>query len=76
MKYKIDNTILIDNMEQNNVKVVSVDTENMVYTCDDGNEYPLMDGMESLTIDELQSHIDNAKQTTINILKQIETENG
>lgn len=31
---------------------------------------------QKLTLDELQSHIDNAKQTTINILKQIETENG
>lgn len=62
-------------MEQNNIKVISTDTENMIYTCDDGNEYPLMDGLEALSIDELQNHINKAKQTTIAILKQIEEEN-
>lgn len=30
-----------------------MDTENMLYTCDDGNEYPLMDGLETLSIEEL-----------------------
>jgi hypothetical protein len=32
--------------------------------------------MENMTINELQKFIDNAKQTTINILKQIEEDNG
>lgn len=48
----------------------------MTYACNDGNEYPLMDGLESLSVDELQMHIDKAEETTINILKQIEEENG
>lgn len=48
----------------------------MTYTCNDGNDYPLMDGLQSLSIDELQKHIDKAKETTINILKQIEEDNG
>ena len=29
-------------MEQKNIKVISIDVDNMLYMCDDGNEYPLM----------------------------------
>lgn len=67
---------IIEKMEKNTIKVVSVDTNNMTYTCDDGNEYPLMDGLENLSIEELQKHIDNACKTTIDILKNIEEDNG
>lgn len=67
---------IIENMEKNTIKVVSIDTENMTYTCDDGNEYPLMDGLENLSVEELQKHIDNARKTTIDILKNIEEDNG
>lgn len=63
-------------MENNTLKVVSFNIDDMTYTCNDGNDYPLMDGLETLTIDELQDHINKAKQTTIDILKQIEEENG
>lgn len=63
-------------MKHKNIKVVSIDTENMLYICDDGNEYPLMDGLETLSIEELQKHIDNAKQTTLDIIEKIENENG
>ena len=76
MNKRINNKTLIESMNKNNIKVVSIDTENMIYVCDDGNEYPLMDGLETLSIKELQNHINKAKQTTINILKQIEEENG
>ena len=76
MNKRINNKTLIESMNRNNIKVVSIDTENMIYVCDDGNEYPLMDGLEALSIKELQNHINKAKQTTINILKQIEEENG
>lgn len=62
-------------MENNTLKVVSVNIDDMIYTCTDGNEYPLMDGLQSLSVNELQKHIDNAKETTINILKQIEEDN-
>lgn len=67
---------IIENMEKNTIKVVFIDTENMTYTCDDGNEYPLMDGLEKLSVEELQKHIDNARKTTIDILKNIEEYNG
>lgn len=63
-------------MKHKNIKVVSIDTENMLYTCDDGNEYPLMDGLETLSIEELQRHIDSAKQTTLGIIEKIENEDG
>lgn len=59
-----------------NVEVVSIDAKNMLYTCNDGNEYPLMDGLETLSIEELQKCIDSAKQTTLDIIKKIENENG
>ena len=59
-------------MEQKNIKVVSIDTDNMLYMCDDGNEYPLMDGLENLSVEEFQEHINKAKLTTINILKEME----
>lgn len=59
-----------------NIKVVSIDTDNMLYMCDDGNEYSLMDGLENLTVEELQEHINKARLTTINILKEMEIDNG
>lgn len=76
MNKRINNKTLIESMNKKDINVVSIDTENMIYVCDDGNEYPLMDGLETLSIEELQNHINKAKQTTINILKQIEEENG
>lgn len=72
-KYNIK---IIENMEQKNIKVVSIDVDNMLYMCDDGNEYPLMDGLENLTVEELQEHINKARLTTINILKEMELDNG
>ena len=48
----------------------------MTYTCNDGNDYPLMDGLQNLSIEQLQKHIDQAKETTISILRQIEENNG
>lgn len=74
MRRKINSKRLIHMMNQNTVKVVSIDKENMIYVCDDGNEYPLMDGMELLTVDELQKHLNNAKDATINILKQLDND--
>lgn len=61
---------------KNEIKVVSIDKDNMVYTCDDGNEYPLMDGLETLTVDELQMHLDNARKATINIIENVGLNNG
>ena len=71
MKGNINTKKIIENMEQKNIKVVSIDTDNMLYMCDDGNEYPLMDGLENLTVEEIQEHINKARSTTINILKEM-----
>ena len=60
------------NMEYKNIQVISIDKENQLYNCSDGIEYPLMEGCEDFTIEELQHFIDNAKDTTINILKNID----
>ena len=76
MNTKINNTRISKLMKHKNIKVVSIDTENMLYTCDDGNEYPLMDGLEAFSIEELQKHIDSAKQTTLDIIEKLENENG
>ena len=76
MNAKINNKRISKLMKHKNIKVVSIDTENMLYTRDDGNEYPLMDGLETLSIEELQKHIDSAKQTTLDIIEKIENENG
>ena len=76
MKENINTKNIIKNMEQKNIKVVSIDTDNMLYMCDDGNEYPLMDGLESLSVEELQEHINKARLTTINILKEMNIDNG
>ena len=72
---KANKEIIKKLMENNALKVVYINIHDMTYTCNDGNEYPLMDGLQSLSVDELQKHIDNAKETTINILKQIEEDN-
>ena len=76
MSGEINNKKIIENMEQKNIKVVSIDVDNMLYMCDDGNEYPLMEGLENLTVEELQEHINKARLTTINILKEMDIDNG
>ena len=76
MKGNINTKKIIEDMEQKNIKVVSIDVDNMLYMCDDGNEYPLMDGLENLTVEELQEHINKARLSTINILKEMEIDNG
>jgi hypothetical protein len=60
------------NMGNKNIQVVSIDKENKLYTCSDGVEYPLMDGCEDFSVDELQNFIDRAKEATISILKTID----
>ena len=63
---------LVSTMEHKNIQVVSIDYENKLYTCNDGVDYPLMEGCENFTLEELQTFIDNAKDATITILKNIE----
>jgi hypothetical protein len=49
-----------------------VDYDNGIIICDDGNEYPLMEGCENLTIGELQEQLNNAKDVVCQILKRNE----
>lgn len=72
MKTKINIKRLATNMEHKNIQVVSIDKEKQLYTCADGIEYPLMEGCEDFTIEDLQNFIDSAKDATINILKNID----
>ena len=72
MKTKINIKTLATNMRHKNIQVVSIDKENQLYTCSDGIEYQLMEGCEDFTIEELQNFIDNAKDATISILKNID----
>ena len=74
MKDEINKEKLIHKMESKNIKVVSIDKENKTYTCEDGIEYPLMDGCEDFTIEQLQYFIDHAKAATLGMLKTIEEE--
>lgn len=72
MKTKINIKTLATNMQYKNIQVVSMDKESQLYTCSDGIEYPLIEGCEDFTIEELQNFIDNAKDATISILKNID----
>jgi len=59
-------------MEEKKVHIASVDYDNGIIICDDGNEYPLMEGCENLTIGELQEQLNNAKDVVCQILKRNE----
>lgn len=72
MKSEINKENLIHKMESKNIKVISIDKENKTYTCEDGMEYPLMDGCEDVSIEQLQYFIDHAKAATLGMLKTIE----
>ena len=48
-------------MTQNILKIMSIDTDNILYTCDDSHEYSLMNGIENIVI---------------GILKQLTNDNG
>lgn len=53
------------------LKVVSIDKENATFLCNDGNEYPLLEGLDNLTKDEIEEQINKAKKTTLEFLKGI-----
>ena len=53
------------------LKVVSIDKENATFLCNDGNEYPLLEGLDNLTKDEIEEQINKAKNTTLEFLKGI-----
>ena len=49
---------------------MSIDYENGIIVCDDGNEYPIMEGCENLTKEELQEQLNNARNVVCEILKK------
>lgn len=60
-------------IENCNVKVICINKESNTFVCDDGNEYPLLEGQNDISVEELQSYIDNAKIIVQNILSNGET---
>ena len=53
------------------MKVISIDRENLTFLCDNGVEYPLLDGCESMSVEELQRFIENAGIAVQDIIDKI-----
>ena len=62
---------LMEIVSQFHPKVASVDKSSMTFLCEGGNEYPLMEGCEDLTVEELQKAVDHAKTTAMSIICEI-----
>ena len=54
-------------IDEQNLKIVSINEEEGTFLCNNGNEYPLE---ENISIDELQKHLDKAKKIMKEILLQ------
>lgn len=51
------------------MKVIKIDYENKTFTTDEGDEYPLMFGVdESITIEDFQQIIDNSENIMKNLI--------
>ena len=61
---------LINMINEENLKVVSINKEEQTFLCNNGIEYTLED--TDITIEELQKQLDNAKK----IMKTILSEDG
>ncbi|MBR6265860.1 MAG: hypothetical protein IKR66_04635 [Bacteroidales bacterium] len=53
------------------MKVISIDKENLTFLCDNGIEYPLMEGCENMSVSELQHFINEANSTVQSIVDKI-----
>lgn len=69
---KINKEKILHKMENKKFNIVSVDYENNIILCDDGNEYPIMEGCENFTIDELQEQMNVARDIVCEIIKKTE----
>ena len=58
-------------MHQNKISVLSVDVANRIFICEDGIEYPLLEGLERMEPDEIQEHVNTAIQITDAIVEQL-----
>lgn len=64
---------LINMIDSKNAKVISINKENNTFVCDDGNEYPLLEGQCDISVEELQMQLDKAKIIVKNIIDDGET---
>lgn len=69
-KEKINKEKILHKMEEKKFNIISIDYENGIIVCDDGNEYPIMEGCENLTKEELQEQLNNARNVVCEILKK------
>lgn len=53
------------------MKVISIDKENLTFLCDNGIEYPLLEGCENMSVPELQHFINEANSTVQGIVDKI-----
>lgn len=60
-------------IENCNVKVIYINKESNTFVCDDGNEYPLLEGQNDISVEELQMQLDKAKIIVKNIFNNGET---
>jgi hypothetical protein len=58
-------------MHQNKISVLSVDEANGIFICEDGSEYPLLEGLERMEPDEIQEHVNTAMQITDDIVEKL-----
>lgn len=49
-------------MENKRLKVTSINTENLIYTCDDGNMYVMPDKIKVFLFEELQKYLYTEKE--------------
>ena len=61
------NKDLVSMINNQDLRVVSVNNEQSTFLCSDGNDYPLE---ICVTTEELQKHLDKAKQIMKEILSQ------
>lgn len=61
----------METISQSYPKVASIDNSSMTFLCEGGDEYPLMEGCEDLTVEELQKAVDHAKTTAMSIICEI-----
>lgn len=67
----IEKKNLTDKMKAVPIRVESIDRENMIYHCSDGNDYPLLEGSENITVEELQKCLDEAKSSVITLIENL-----
>lgn len=67
----IEKKNLKDKMKETPIRVESIDKENMIYRCSDGNDYPLLEGSENITVEELQKCLDEAKNSVITLIENL-----